>query len=119
MTALTDTDLDAIERRLAESRIAAALPRLVPLTGWAKEAFETQEAKRQERAAAAAAEEERLRGVRVANDERRRQLWERNAPKRAVAAAELAKVEQELAAVDSRRDKLVDRSLALLAEATR
>jgi hypothetical protein len=100
-------------------RIEVSMPQPMPLTGWEKEAHESQERRRLERVAAAHAEEERQREALTAARERRRLEWEANAPTRAAAQAELSTVEQELERLEGERERLLDRERDLQAEAKR
>jgi pyruvoyl-dependent arginine decarboxylase (PvlArgDC) len=103
---LTDADVSAIENRLVQAKFAAAIPRMPPPTGWAKEAHETQEAKRLQRIAAAQAEEERLRRRREAAAERRRVEREENAPIRKAALEHAALLRPKLAEAQARLDAI-------------
>ena len=114
---LTDQDIAAIEALMVGLRAAAAMPRLAPLTGWEKEAHDSQERKRRERIAAAKAEEERRLRERELRAEQRRQEWEAAAPAR--AKVELAEVGQEIAALDAERERLWERARELKQEAER
>jgi hypothetical protein len=104
---LTNEDVTVIEQRLAETKMAAwANPPLRPLTGPAKEAHETQEAKRLQRIAAAEAEEQRARLAREAAAERKRVEREKNAPIRKAALEHAALLRPKLAEAQARLDAI-------------
>jgi hypothetical protein len=119
VSSLTDADLEAIERRLEQSRMAAAMPKNLPLMGWEKEMFETQDAKRLERLAADRAEQERQQRIQQCVRERKAREFEANAPARAKAQADLEKLNAEIARVDAERDRLLDRQIDLEQVASR
>jgi hypothetical protein len=60
-----------------------------------------------------------VRRVREAAAERRRVEWEANAPKRAAAKIELAKVGRELAEAEAQQERLWERARELEQEAKR
>jgi hypothetical protein len=119
---LTPDEIDELDRQLRHRRVAEQVPQgpVPPAPGtWEHAVAVEQERKRQERIAAANAEEERLRIEREAEERRRADEWERNAPKRERARAELAKVEPRLERLDRDRRELVARRRELELEASR
>jgi hypothetical protein len=103
---LSDADVAAIENRLVQAKFAASIPQMPPLTGWVKDAHETQEAKRLQRIAAAEAEEQRARLAREAAAERKRVERKKNAPIRKAALEHAALLRPKLAEAQARLDAI-------------
>jgi hypothetical protein len=115
-TALSNTDIEEIERRMRERRMMGELPAPVmpPQPGtFAHAKMLDDERKLAERRAAARAREEEEAREREAEAERQREEWEKNAPARAKAQEELKRVERELNAVNAECEKLLARGREL------
>jgi hypothetical protein len=120
---LTEEEIAEVARRVEQRQLDGKLARVMPpspvLAGHEKELADMYQARQRFLRAEAAAEQERQRRVREAVEERKRREWEANAPKRAAAEAELAKLAPELAAAERRHDDLLEREAELRRVASR
>jgi len=111
---LTNEQIEDVERRLRDRRMRAQLPAdpIPPPPGtWEYEAMVAEERKRQERIAAAKALEAEQIAAREAEEQRRREEWERNRPVREREALE--QVKRDLAQMDAEREQLIARQREL------